>query len=309
MRGMLMRPLQVARWLVTRLPPIQRLREARDAAVAERDAAIAAHNVMLGNRIPLIGSVIRASEAGTYFRVILNGVEIWLPRDTLRTMVHCVHLQPGGHALIVYVEIAHLEWMIQRLQAGGTFLDVGASTGATTLPVAIRLGASVSVVAYEPARRSRQLLTETLARNEVRAVEVQAAAISDIVSQADFCEMPFDDTDSAPYLPEASSLSTPYVAKAATATYTVPVTTLNEDVAARTLREPVVVKIDVEGFEVHVLRGAAKLIERHRPHLSIDIHTAPFGSGETTEADCRAILSGWGYAFENMGHVLLCSPE
>jgi hypothetical protein len=50
------------------------------------------------------------------------------------------------------------------------------------------------------------------------------------------------------------------------------------------------------------------LIEEQRPHLSIDIHGAPFGAGETTEAECRAILAGWGYSFENMGHVLLCSP-
>ncbi len=121
--------------------------------------------------------------------------------------------------------------------------------------------------------------------------------------------MPFDDTDAAPYMPETSSLSAPYVAKAATATYAVQITTLDDDMATRSLQGPLVIKIDVEGFEANVLRGGARLIEQHHPHLSIDIHAAPFGSGETTEADCRAILSNLGYTFENMGHVLLCSPE
>lgn len=291
-------PIQIARRLAAKLPPIQRLLD-------ERDAARATHN---GARTALIGGVLRASAPGTYFRTILNDVDVWLPRDTLRTMVHCVHLRPEDNALMLYVENTHLNWMMQRLHGGGTFLDVGAATGATTLPVAIRLRTAVPVIAYEPARRSRQLLTDTLARNEVRGVEVRAVAVSDTQGQADFCEMPFDDTDAAPYLPETSSLSAPYVAKAATATYTVQVTTLDDEVATRLLAEPVVVKIDVEGFEVHVLRGAPKFIERHRPHLSIDIHGAPFGSGETTEADCRTFLSRWGYTFENMGHVLLCSP-
>ena len=302
MSVMLIRRLrEIAGSLAARAPLVRRLR-------AERDAAMAACDAALGSRTALIGALVRASEPGAFFRAVLNGAAVWLPRDTLRTMVHCVHLGPDNNSLLLYVEVQHLEWMIHHLGAGGTFLDVGAATGATTLPIAIRKGASVSVIAYEPARRSRQLLLDTLAKNDVNDVEVRSVAVSDAASQADFCEMPFDDTDAVPYMPEMSSLSAPHVAKAATATYTVTVTTLDDDMASRTLREPIVAKIDVEGFEVHVLRGAAKLIERHRPYLSIDIHRAPFGTGETTEGDCRAILGRWGYSFENMGHVLLCSP-
>ena len=299
---MLIRRLrEIAGSLAARAPLIRQLRAERDAALAARDAA-------LGSRTALIGALVRASEPGTFFRAVLNDAAVWLPRDTLRTMVHCVHLGPDNNSLLLYVEVQHLEWMIHHLGEGGTLLDVGAATGATTLPVAIRKGASVSIIAYEPARRSRQLLLDTLAKNNVNGVEVRSVAVSDAASQADFCEMPFDDTDAVPYMPETSSLSAPYVAKAATATYAVQVTTLDDDMTSRTLREPIVAKIDVEGFEVHVLRGAAKLIEQHRPYLSIDIHRAPFGTGETTEADCRAILGRWGYSFENMGHVLLCAP-
>ena len=283
-----------------RVPLLRDVLAARDAAMAERDA-------VLRNRVALISRLVHASQPGTFFQVILNGASVWLPRDALRTMAHCVHIQPEDGAVILQVETAHLMWMMARMQDGGTFLDVGAATGATTLPVAARFGASVSIIAYEPSRRARLLLTRTLMRNGLKA-EVISAAVSDGVGDAEFCELPFDDTGSTPYLPEASSLSTVSVAAAAESVYTVPVTTLDTDLAMRTVSEPVIVKIDVEGFEVHVLRGAASLIALRRPHLSIDIHRAPFGNGETTEAACREFLQQRGYRFENMGHVLLCSP-
>jgi len=302
------RALLLARQIARRLPPIRRLIAARDAATADRDAATADRDAVLRDRSALIGHLIRASEPGTYFQVILNGALVWLPCDALRTMVHCVQIQPEDGAVVLQVETAHLMWMMARLKDGSTFLDIGAATGATTLPVAKRFGSSVSIIAYEPSKRARRLLTETLTKNELDA-EVVAAAVSDRPGEQEFCELLFDDTGNAPYLPEASSLSTAALAVSAESVYTVPVTTLDTEMATRALAGPVVAKIDVEGFEVHVLRGAARFIAQRRPHLSIDIHRAPFGNGETTEAACRALLQRWRYHFEGMGHVLLCSPS
>ena len=70
-----------------------------------------------------------------------------------------------------------------------------------------------------------------------------------------------------------------------------------------------VIKIDVEGFEAQVLRGARRLIAVLRPWLAIDIHPEPFGDAEeTTEQSVRALLGEDGYQFERRGHVLLCTP-
>src|SRR2546430_1091939 len=68
---------------------------------------------------------LRASESGSYFQVLLNDTLLWLPVETIRTMVHCLIVMPDGQ-LAAYVETAHLRWMMERLRAGGTFLDVGA---------------------------------------------------------------------------------------------------------------------------------------------------------------------------------------
>jgi hypothetical protein len=92
--------------------------------------------------------------------------------------------------------------------------------------------------------------------------------------------------------------------------YDVPVITLDQFFAGRSDGPAVrAVKIDVEGFEVNVLRGATTFLTATKPYLAIDIHKDPFGDGQaTTEAGVRAVLTALGYTFGNLGHVLLCYP-
>lgn len=281
-------------------PPIRRLIASRDAALAERDEAFAARDVA---NAATLRRVLGVASPDTYLRASLNGSPLWLPRDTLLTMTHCAHWNTDG-GLCLWVEFAHLAWMAGRLAAGGTFLDVGASTGATTLPIAVSGG--VTIVAYEPAAVARELLVATLARNGIGGVCIRPVAVSDAPGVTEFREYEPDETGQTPWQPEASSLAAPTMSPAPHRTYPVPVVTLDDDILPHCTK-PVVIKIDVEGFEVHVVRGAQRLIECHRPYLSIDIHNDPFGDGSTTtEAGIVALLPD--YCCERLGHVLVCTP-
>lgn len=53
---------------------------------------------------------------------------------------------------------------------------------------------------------------------------------------------------------------------------------------------PDVVKLDVEGRELHALEGAAHLLAERRPHLIVETHS------EALERDCLALLRTHGYA-------------
>lgn len=57
---------------------------------------------------------------------------------------------------------------------------------------------------------------------------------------------------------------------------------------------PTHIKIDVEGAEVMVLKGAEQLLKSHRPLLFLSTH------GDTIKQDCMAFLSELGYQFETM---------
>jgi FkbM family methyltransferase len=224
-------------------------------------------------------------------------------------MTHCVHARTD-RPFLVLVETQHLDWMRSKLRSGDVFLDVGAATGAMALPIALGIP-GVRVVAFEPSRTARKILLDTLAANDARSVEVIDHAVSDAAGTVQFTEMQYDESGRYPYMPETSSISTGQANPDLVAgLYDVPVTTLDQFFAGRSDGPTVrAVKIDVEGFEVNVLRGATTFLEAARPFLAIDIHRDPFGDGDaTTESGVRTILGALGYTFGNLGHVLLCYP-
>lgn len=240
------------------------------------------------------------------FRVNLNGEIVVLPRDTFATLYHCLNETAGGD-LELWVETNHFMWMRAALPAGGLFLDVGSATGTIALPMARHHGGNVRVVAMEPAHTAHALLTEAVALNYFRNIEIVDKAVSSQPGETLFAECPADLTGVTPWLPEASCLHNPnsdYRAQA----YPVAVTTLDALSAQYGAGQKVdVVKIDVEGFECDVLDGARRMLAFDRPSLAIDIHDDP-RTGVCTDAGVRERLEPIGYSCERMAHVLTCSP-
>lgn len=313
-------------------PPVRRLVQSRDALLVERDALIEAASrseaeVATPVSAPplsesslsespvstrgVLGAALNAATPGSFLSVSLNGASLDVPVETLRTMVHCIHIDAAGQ-LQVWVETEHLRWMMARLRPGATFLDVGAATGATTLPIAAQFGPAVRILAFEPASAARALLHATLERNHLDHVEVRPVAVSDQAGIAEFLEYLPDETGQTPWMPETSTLAVGAAQDLPSHLLQVEVVTLDAVMAAESRREGgMVVKIDVEGFESHVLRGAAATLRDVRPHLAIDIHVDPEGDGQrTTEDEVRALLAPHGYRFRREAHVLLCeSPS
>ncbi len=52
---------------------------------------------------------------------------------------------------------------------------------------------------------------------------------------------------------------------------------------------PDFIKMDIEGGEVDALKGGRQLIEQHRPHMVIEVHS------EALEAECRKFLAQYDY--------------
>ena len=123
--------------------------------LARWDAILVRKSTNAGENLKrILGSLIRAADAEAWFYVTFNGFDVYLPRDTLRTMTFCFRFVEGQKPLLL-VENEHLQWMIAALAQGGTFLDVGALTGATTIPIALSYGPRVLIHAYEPAAPAR----------------------------------------------------------------------------------------------------------------------------------------------------------
>jgi len=280
----------------------------------ERELHIGAVDTASSNYEGVKLAILSASTE-SFIRCELNGSIAWLPTDTIRTMIHC--LRVVENKIVLDVEVYHIKWMIDRLKEPSGekfFLDVGAATGAATIPIAMQIGSELSITAFEPARNAMRLLLATLEKNSINSVQLVHSAVSNQVGNAEFIEFAYDVSGNCPYISEASTISHQGIPPdLKSECYTVECITLdsffNSNSALKLApHKSMVVKIDVEGFEEHVLNGGIYLIKSVKPYFSIDIHKRIDGDG-TTEGVCRDILSKFGYRFENMDHVLLASPK
>jgi FkbM family methyltransferase len=153
--------------------------------------------------------------------------------------------------------------------------DVGAHVGLITLVVARRLDATRGrIYAFEPAPPNFALL-----RRHVHANGFDDRVALKQVLVGDTCDpsVGFVHRDE-PFT--ANSLA--YEVERGTTT-TVAMVTIDRLVADGDARPPTVVKIDVEGFEGAVLRGAKNTLETHRPVVICAMHPEPLARlGETT---------------------------
>lgn len=154
-------------------------------------------------------------------------------------------------------EPATTPWMLEMMQgATGAYVDVGASTGWFAIPIAKR---GYRVLAFECNARSLQRLKDNCALNDVY-MTIHPVAVTDRIGTAIFTHNP--------RLPLTSGGSLEYV-PANRASEAVPCATLDS-----LIDEPVsFIKIDVEGHELAVLRGAERVIAENRPAMVLEANT------------------------------------
>ncbi len=163
------------------------------------------------------------------------------------------------------------------VRPGMTALDIGAHAGFYTLAFSRLVGERGSVYALEPFAHNVENLLFHVRINGCRNVTILQAAASESTGYAGFR---IDALNSCGSLSEAES------------TYRVPTLSLDDAVARGVLPHPDVVKMDIEGAEVAVLRGAKRMLAERRAAWLIALHSP----GLAREAE--AILRDAGYDIE-----------
>ena len=143
-------------------------------------------------------------------------------------------------------------------------LDVGAHVGFYTL-VAALANPRAKVYAFEPVEAARRRLQRNLELNALGNVEVIAAAVSDSNGTADFFQGPAE-------IPCSSGLSETQMRwHHRVRRLQVPTLALDKFLEERGAGPVGLVKIDVEGSEVEVLRGMAQTLKRDRPSILCEV--------------------------------------
>ena len=186
---------------------------------------------------------------------------------------------------IYEAEVAH--FLSERIRPGSTCFDVGANVGAYVLQLAHWTGPTGRVVGFEPNPLAVEVLSAHVRLNGFEPiVTIEKSAVgSSIGSTTMYCS----DADGMSRLAEQNSMLD------VTERITVPVITI-DDFCARTGLEPDWILIDIEGFELAALRGAARTIAHRRGNLGlvVEIHPGLWASAGTDRSDVERFLAETG---------------
>jgi FkbM family methyltransferase len=184
-----------------------------------------------------------------------------------------------------YYELGVLRTLDLLLRPGDHFVDIGANIGMITLHARHLVGAAGRVDSFEPNPECAAAVREHVAMNKLLNVFLHQCGLSD-----------------------SSGTLTLNLADAHTGTATFanvggPVLrTVDVDVRVgddMISTAPRLIKIDVEGYEMHVLKGLVKTLERSKPFLItelIDGHLARAGSSVAAVFDRMTQAGYMGYA-------------
>jgi len=177
-------------------------------------------------------------------------------------------------------ELAKQRKVIELVRAGMVCWDVGAHVGFYTLLFAELVGPQGKVFAFEPLPRNVDLLRRHVEMNGYRNVRTLPCALADFDGEASFDPGP---NPSMGRIAPSGPLRVP-CARADTL------------VARGEVEAPDVIKIDVEGAEAAVLRGARRAMERH-PAILLATH------GEQAHGECLGLLAAAGYEMGGLVRV------
>lgn len=195
-------------------------------------------------------------------------------------------ISPESRGLRETYEEACWKSMMEAVCEGDTVLDIGAFIGLYTVAFACRVGPRGRVIAFEPDEENYKLLLEHLRLNRVtdrvEAVPAAAGETEMIVQLSrDGSQTHVSKQDQQP---DAS----------------VQCKTVDSVIGEAKIN---LVKIDVEGYEEHVVRGATKLLSdplRKPRKLYIEVHPYAWHNHGTTDRSLLSLLRSFDYVARDL---------
>jgi FkbM family methyltransferase len=180
-----------------------------------------------------------------------------------------------------HFEDAECRTLCNLAPRGSTAIDVGANVGVIAIPLARAVGPDGTVAAVEPLPENVRRLQANAALNALTNISIWQVAASEHAGQIDL-----------QVAEDAAYGSTESISPGMAQAGVVSVEARPLDMIWADLGSPKVsvVKIDVEGAEAGVIRGASALLERHRPVLMLEANSA------SHLAELADLLKPYGYS-------------
>ena len=184
-------------------------------------------------------------------------------------------------------ELSKLLLRISR--PGQKWIDIGANIGVFTVTLAKSVGASGSVLAFEPNQRLANRLLESIRINGFKNVELRQNALGESVGEA-LLHIPVATEE----IPGGSGRASLLVQDSLGEVNIERIALSTLDHETKDLGEVFGVKMDVEGFELAVLKGGREFFTDHPPRVVIfEVSLLPEALASPTEL--LAMVGSYGY--------------
>ena len=180
---------------------------------------------------------------------------------------------------------------IDQAQVTHTVFDIGAHIGLVTLPLATAVSSKGQVFAFEPGNSNRRFLKQHLRINKIENVTV----IADLIGEKSDDSVNFYQSSSDSGM---NTITDTGRRKGYNQTIVKQIT-LDEFCNLHKL-QPQLIKIDVEGAELRVLKGGLKVLRQYMPTIFLSVHPKHITeAGDSTE-ELERFIAKMGYLVSDL---------
>lgn len=210
---------------------------------------------------------------GSFVSTFDDSIHLWVDlSDHIESQVYLHDMQEGDRGLI---RLLRRQWT-----TGKTFLDIGANIGIYAAMAAKRVCSSGTVHAFEPVRRTFKRMEDNIKLNNFANVKTYNVAISSSTGTASIWIPKHNNLGMASLHPNSTHLDEESVT----------MITLDNWIKQQNIKTVDIIKIDVEGHELSVLKGGLDTITRMRPIIALELSREHLGRAGTSPEDITEFM-------------------
>lgn len=218
-----------------------------------------------------------------------KGTKIYTTYKSLKLKLSFDDAFYSGLLFYGVIDAYETQLMEKIIKKGDVVIDVGAFVdGWYTLFPAALVGEEGHVYSFEPAPEYYKRLKENIALNKLKNITLVKKGVYDKAKTLSF------------YVAEGRSSLLKEQAesykKTAAPKVTIQTVTLDSFITFNKIKKVSFIKVDVEGVEMNVLRGAIKTLKRMHPNLIIEIVDEQLKLGGSSKKEVITFLENLGYS-------------
>jgi len=180
-----------------------------------------------------------------------------------------------------------IEFLLSKIKKGDYIIDIGTNKGIVALKMLKETGSGGFVLGFEPNRLTYDRCVENIELNRLENIEILNNGLGD-KQEVLFIDEPYKNNSGGNFLTSSRNGNA------------VQVLTLDNVVKEKSITNIDLIKIDVEGFELNVLKGAEQTIKKHKPLLFIELINSNLIRNQTSASEVVAFIDSLGYQIINV---------